>query len=169
MSEFLGGLLHPLVAPAHIVALIALGLLIGQRRKGLRLLPALAFAAALVGGLVALSYGVAQTAAGNVLLGTAVVTGLCAAFVAPIPMFLVAALAIIVGGAIGLDSPPQALSLDAANRALIGTFLGASVLLWLCVKAATLAAQPWHRIALRVVASWCVASAILVLALRLVK
>jgi urease accessory protein len=169
MSEFLGGVLHPLLAPAHVLALIGLGLLIGQRRKGLRVLPSLAFAAALIGGLVALGYGVAQTAAGNILLGAAVLTGLCAAFVAPVPMFLVAALAIVVGAAIGLDSPPQALSIEAANRALIGTFLGACVLLWLCVKGATLAARPWHRIALRVVASWCVASAVLVLALRLVK
>ena len=169
MSAFFDGLLHPLLAPAHLLALIGLGLLIGQRRKGLRLLPSLAFATGLIGGLAALTYGIGETPAGNVLLASAVVTGLCVAFVAPVPMFLVAALAIVVGVAIGIDSPPHALSLDAANLALMGTWLGACVLFAICAAAAALAARPWHRIALRVLASWTAASAILVLALRLVK
>jgi urease accessory protein len=169
MSEFFAGLVHPLLSPAHLLAIVGLGILIGQRRKTLRFLPPLVFAVALVGGLVAIAFGAGQTPAGNILLASAVITGLCAAFVARVPMFLVVVFAIIVGAAIGLDSPPHAISLEGADRALAGTWLGACLLIWLCVAIATRVTQHWHRIALRVVASWCVASAILVLALRLVK
>jgi urease accessory protein len=169
MSALVGGALHPLLAPAHLLALIGLGLLIGQRRNALRWAPLLAFALGLLCGLVALRYGVGETSAGQVALAAAVVTGLCAAFVLRVPMLLCAAIALVVGVAIGLDSPPHVVSLAAANLMLVGTGLGACVVLALVVAAAAFATRQWQRIALRVLASWSAASALLVLALRLVR
>ena len=62
-----GGLLHPYLVPAHAMSLVALGLFIGRRRE--QGIPLLAFAAALIGGLVALTFAIAETPAAEILLG----------------------------------------------------------------------------------------------------
>ena len=54
MSAFAGGLLQPLTVPAHVLALVALGLCIGQHGAGRRAVMA-AFAAGLAGGLIAIA------------------------------------------------------------------------------------------------------------------
>ena len=52
MSAFFSGLLNPLTIPAHLLALLALGLLISQQRATLP--PSLGFATALAAGLTAI-------------------------------------------------------------------------------------------------------------------
>src|SRR5438094_3128768 len=69
-----GGLLHPYLVPAHAMSLVALGLFIGrQRDQGI---PLLTFAVALIAGLVALTFAVGATPAGEVLLGNTTLVGL---------------------------------------------------------------------------------------------
>jgi urease accessory protein len=169
MSAFIGGLLHPLLVPTHALALVALGLLIGQQSRGRRPIPLTSFVAGLAAGLAALALAVRQSFAPDALLAAA---GLSAGLVAlgqPLPVLVGAPLAGLAGVALGLDSPPQAISLARASAALIGTALGACLVLAVALAVAMRCTRQWQRIGVRVVGSWIAASAILVLAMRLAQ
>lgn len=168
-DAFVGGLLNPLTTPAHLIALLGLGLLIGGGRSGSRLAPLAAFALGLGGGLAAIALGVGQTPALDVLLIATALIGLLVALAPAIPTMMSALLALIVGAALGLDSPPQAISIADATATLIGTGLAAGVVPLVVVACVTLITRAWQRIGLRIVGSWIAASAILVLALRFAR
>jgi urease accessory protein len=169
MSAVVGGLLHPLLVSAHALALLALGLLIGQQDAGRRLIPWLSFTAGTAAGLAAIAFAVRQTSAFDVLLAVTALSAGLVALARPLPVVLCAALAAVVGIALGLDSPPQAISLARASAMLIGSGLGACLLL-AAVTAGTLhCTREWQRIGVRILGSWIAASAILVLALRFAR
>jgi hypothetical protein len=162
LQAFGEGFLNPLLVPAHALALAALGLFAGQQNRRAVLL--LVFAAALVAGLVAIALAVGQTAARMVLLADAALLGiLVAAAWAPLrPIgWLMAAIA---GAALGLDSPPQAITIAEGNATLAGTALGACAMLFAVAGAASYAERGWQRLGVRILGSWIAASAILVLA-----
>jgi urease accessory protein len=167
MSAFFSGLLNPLTIPAHLLALLALGLLIGQQRAMLP--PSLGFATAMAAGLTAIALAIGETAALDVLLAATALAGVLVALAKLLPTFLSTALAAVTGIALGLDSPPEAISLAAANAMLIGTGLGACLALALVAAAAHCLTRWWQRIGTRIVGSWLAASAILVLALRFAR
>ena len=167
MSAFVSGLLHPLVIPAHVLALLALGLLIGQQRAMLP--PSVGFATALAAGLTAITLAIGETAALDVLLAATALAGVLLALARPLPTLLSTALAAVTGIALGLDSPPEAISLAAAIATLVGTGLGACLVLLLVAAAAHCLTRWWQRIGMRIVGSWLAASAILVLALRFAR
>src|SRR3984893_11672518 len=75
LGGFYGGLLHPVLTPTHGLALLGLGLLIGQQPAGKRLILKMLFALALAAGLLALALAVGETAAGAVLLAAVAVSG----------------------------------------------------------------------------------------------
>jgi urease accessory protein len=173
MSGLASGLLHPLMLPAHALALLALGLLVAQQQAGQRALLVAAFVAGLAAGLTAIAVAVGQTPAGDVLLAA---TGLAALLVAlgrPIPLFACAPLAVVAGAALGLDSPPEAISISVATLTLIGTGIGASLALAAAVLGASyvVSVRKWSalRIGVRILGSWIAASAMLVLALRFAR
>jgi urease accessory protein len=167
IGGFPGGLLHPLFVPAHLLALVGLGLFIGQQPA--RVLLALFFAAGLVAGLGAIASAVGETQANLALLLTAAITGGLTALAAPAPSVIGWILALVTGAAIGLDSPPQVISVREATMILIGTGIGAFVVVAVVAACAALFRREWQRIGVRVVGSWTAASAILVLAMRLAK
>jgi urease accessory protein len=169
MISLVGGLLHPLAVPAHAVALLALGLLIGQQRAGRRRAPLLAFIAGLAAGLVAITFAVEATSAADVLLAAAAVTGLLVALARPMPALACAPLAVVTGTALGLDSPPEVIAISAATVVLIGTGLGACFALAIVVICTSRLAREWQRIGVRILGSWMAASAVLVLALRFAR
>jgi urease accessory protein len=162
-QAFAYGLLHPLLAPAHIVALIGLGLVAGGAEVSI----VIAFAAGLAGGLDAIASGIGETPATDALLALAALCGMAAAARLRIRAGLAAPAALGVGIALGLDSPPEFISLGEAVAALIGTACGGVLALTLIALAAASLARLWQGIALRVAGSWIAAIAILVLALRL--
>jgi urease accessory protein len=166
-DALVSGLLHPLLVPAHALALLALALLIGQQQN--RPVPSVIFMLALAGGLAAITRGVAQTAALDVLLASSMVTGALVALAYPLPSLVCSMLAGVVGAAIGLDSPPQAISLTAATVTLIGTGIGGSLAFALIVTATRMLRRDWQRIGVRILGAWIAASAMLVLALRYVR
>jgi urease accessory protein len=165
-AAFLAGLLHPLGAPAHALALVGLGLLIGRQTR--YAVPTAAFVLALVAGLAALVSGLGETDAPTVLLVASALAGLLTASAVQVPVLGTALLAAAIGGAVGLDSPPQEISFGRAIVALIGTGVGASILCGLVALVAAKAARPWQAVAVRILGSWIAASAILVLALQFV-
>lgn len=171
LNHFYNGLLHPLLVPAHLLLLIAAGLLVGQR--GLK-----QNEMSLYGFLLAASFGLVATrlatpifvfAGGleRVLLTCTALTGVLVALRAPLPRAACLLLGVIVGLLIGLDSAQEVLVGRDGVVALMGTALGLNLLFWypLCISDA-LRDTSWPQIGVRVAGSWLAASALLVLALR---
>jgi urease accessory protein len=162
---FAGGLLHPLLVPIHVCTILAVALLAGQQHRLRGLLIGFAIGLALGLGAIALAY--VPTFAEAALLSLAAVTGALVALARPLPMILSVVLAGATGVAIGLDSPPETISISEANLALLGTALGAPAALAALAWFTTRLHRDWQRIGMRIAGSWIAASAIMVLALRL--
>jgi urease accessory protein len=154
-----------LLVPAHVLALVALGLFLGRQDRHIAAL--IAFALALAIGLLAIALAIGETQAPTVLLAaTAVLGALVAAAWTP-PRPAAPMLAAVVGVAIALDSPPDAVTVAEGNLMLVGTGLGACALLAAIVAITRVLTRAWQRIGLRIAGSWIAASALLVLALAL--
>lgn len=166
VTGFAGGLLHPLLVPAHVMATAALALLIGQR-QGLRTLP-IAYAAGVMLGLGAIALAYVPPFAEEALLVLCAITGLLVAFAQPLPWLFDVVLAAATGLALALDSPPEAVSISEANLTLLGTGLSATALLTVLAWFASQIRYDGQRIGARILGSWIAASAIIVLALRMV-
>jgi urease accessory protein len=169
MSAFTSGLLHPLLIPTHVMALLALGLLIGQQDAGRRLVPLISFATGLAAGLAAIALAARTRSASDVLLAAAGSSAGLVALARPVPVTVCAALAAVTAAALGLDSPPQAISLARARATLIGAGLGACLVLTAVAAATVSCSREWQRIGVRILGSWIAASAGLVLALRFAR
>jgi urease accessory protein len=107
VGGFPGGLLHPLLVPAHALALLALGLLAGQQPpRGRRALFAL-FAVGLAAGLGAIVSALAVADADIGVLFCAATAGLLVALARPLPLAVIGATAAVTGAAMAFDSVPQ--------------------------------------------------------------
>jgi hydrogenase/urease accessory protein HupE len=144
------------------LSVVALGLFIGRQRE--RRMASLVFAAALVAGLTAIALAVDVPVVSVMLANTALLGVLVAAAWAP-PQPLGWLLAAIAGATLALDSPPQAVTIAEANVMLVGTALGACLAVAVVGAIASYLTKAWQQIAVRVLASWIAASAILVLAM----
>ena len=167
MTPLLAGLLHPLLAPAHLMAVLVLALLIGQQGWGCGV--AIVYVAAVLAGLGAIASAYVPARADESLLTLAAFAGLLVALAWPLPRGLGWVLAAAIGAALALDSPPEAISLRDANLTLAGTALGLTIAPMLLVQGASRLRLGWQRIGARILGSWIAASAILVLALRMVR
>jgi len=169
VTAFIGGLLHPLLVSAHVMAVLALALLLGQQAPGRRRQALFVYVAAVIAGLGAIALAVVPVLAGEALLMLALLCGGLVALARPVPELLGWVLAGGTGAALALDSPPAALSLSEANVTLVGTAVGAALLLAVLAESAARLRRNWQRIGARILGSWIAASAVLVLALRLVR
>ncbi len=167
IGGFPGGLLHPLLVPAHALALIALGFLAGTVSRPMQIMLMTVFAGAAVAsfGLIAMAYSTTQAETLVLLLGAA--TGLLLAANITPPFPFAAILAAAISSAVIFDSVPQVLTVSETASALTGTALSATALA--AASAIVAGALPQHAgtIAIRIAGSWIAASAIMVLALRL--
>jgi len=103
------------------------------------------------------------------LLAASALTGLLVALDRPLPRWLSGLLAGTMGFALALDSPPEAISLREANLTLLGTAIGAAVVLIGLLLVTSRLTKGWPRVGARVLGSWIAGSAVLVLALALVR
>jgi urease accessory protein len=164
LGRFYSGMLHPVLAPAALIALVALGLLFGQRGLVHSRGPVLAFVLTVALGLVAGSeWPGLQADPALLLLGLA--SAGCALAAWRMPPRALLWLAACSGTAAGLGLADMAVG---AGRWVViaGTWLGAALLALGVAAVAELGHQAWQRIAARVVASWLAASALLVLGLQ---
>ena len=120
MTGLAGGLMQALL-PIHVMAILSTVLLAARAKLRLRMFVA-AFAAGLAAGLAALALGVGETPAADVLLAATLLNGLAVAAAVAAPRLLVGLVAFVAGCALGLDSPPDAISLREAVLGLIGTW-----------------------------------------------
>jgi urease accessory protein len=165
MDDLVGGFLHPLLVPAHAVALAGLGLLLGRQAPARRWAALAVFAVALAAGLAAIAAGTGDTGAATAILVVTLVLGVLVALARPLPASLVGMAAAATGLTLALDSPPEAVSLAAADRMLIGTGCGA-VIVVAVLAAATARLREWQLVAVRIVGSWLAAVSMLTLAMR---
>ncbi len=165
-AGIVGGLVHPVSTPAHVVALTGLGLIAGRDFLPAGAAMIGAFALGLAVGLGAIAWGIGETPAGDVLLASAILCGLTAASYVTVPVSLAVPVALLSGIAVGLDSPPESILLAEAVAMLIGTACGGIGALAMIAFVASAIARWRQGIVLRVAGSWVAAIAILVLALR---
>ncbi|MEC5386748.1 HupE/UreJ family protein [Uliginosibacterium sp. H3] len=169
VKGFYAGVLHPFLAPAHFMALVALGLLIGQRGMAAGRDAILTLVFGLFAGLLASSaFGYPET--DSILLGLATLLGLIVAIALQrLPGLLLAAVSGALGMAIGVGSAPDRLQGMAWWIMAGGTFLSA----FFCVMVITIGVESlrkaWMHIGVRVLGSWLTAAALLVLALSFAK
>lgn len=167
IGGFAGGLLHPLLVPAHTLSLIALGLLAGRFPSATqaRLLAVFAVAALVAFALIAMAYSATQAETLILCLGAAIGLLLAADLIPPFPV--AASLTAFIAGAIIVDSVPPVLSVSETMLSLAGTALAAMALAAASAWLSGALPSRIRTIAVRIAGSWIAASAIMVLALRL--
>jgi len=168
---FMKGLYHPMMVPAHLLALFALGVLLGQQSwRSLRLVfPA--FLLVLGASLIMTRYQTATWNAELILLPLAAITGVLVIFKLNLAVAVPTIIAIIVAIVIGMDSSvPRIPGLQTAkiyaHLAGSGVF-GASLLLVIGLIALPLR-NVLDGVILRVLGAWSTAGAVLVVTLLLV-
>ncbi len=169
MGEFASGFLHPLTTPPHLLVLLALGLWLGQHAPLRIKEPALVFAGAAAAGLFLTVAG----HIGGVYPPVLIVVGLCIGiFVVlglPMPLWVKLCACGIAALVLTLDSGVDA----GVNSAGTVKILAATwVSLVLCVVnfafyVSLLPSVRWVQTGVRVVGSWIVAIAFLMLAFAL--
>jgi urease accessory protein len=166
-SAFYNGLVHPLFVPAHVLALTITGVLVGQQHRFSWIAPAF-----LLGGLL-LGFSVIIRAFaptyGNELLLAAAATGGVLVALGRAPPALVCVQAVVAGGAVALDSPPQVAAMREALAIILGTLCGAMLIELVTTSLTCMLCHVWQRMALRIAGSWTAAGALLALAHALFK
>jgi hydrogenase/urease accessory protein HupE len=169
LGDFYNGMLHPVLVPAHLLALLGVGLLIGRQPPAALQPAALSFLAAITLGLLGAGLGWSADAE-TLLLAGAAVCGLLLAWSSPLPAWVGSASGIALGFAIGTDSGQGISETQAVAAALTGTGVSVYLLfLYALATADTLRKRHWQQVAVRIAGSWIAASAILVLALTVIK
>jgi urease accessory protein len=162
-----GGLLHPLLVPAHTLTLIALGLMAGQFAipAQIVLLATFALAACVSFVLIAMAYSTTQ--AETLILCLAAATGLVLATGLLPPRPVAAGVTAVAAGALMFDSVPPVLSVSETALSLTGTAVAAMALAVMSAWLSGALPGRIRKMAIRIAGSWIAASAIMVLALRL--
>ena len=111
IAAFQGGLLNPLLVPAHVLALCSLGLLIGRQPTSWRLGLLAAFAASLIVGIAVVVAAFVVRDLDLAVLVVAAAAGLAAAAAHRLTIIVAIPLALAAGTAIVLDSVPQDISM----------------------------------------------------------
>jgi urease accessory protein len=168
---FYSGAAHPFISPTHLIALLALGLAVGQRAQGrgdfapLRA-PLAVLGLALATGLLLAAIGVlGDPDTDRALLMLAAATALAVVIARPLPTTALCALAIAVALAAMLASAPSGVDATARRVSLAGTALAALAVVVYVGVMVGVAQRAWLKIAVRVAGSWIAAAALLVLAL----
>lgn len=163
---FLNGMLHPLLVPAHILLIIAVGLFFGQQRLS-RIHWALKLSVLAVAmGLVAAWFAPAIAELEMIILLGAAIIGLLIAIFPSLPLFFYLLIGMAAGFMIGLDSAQATLAGKDKLLMLLGSGMGIYFLsLYPLGLSEYCRHKTWQQIAVRVVGSWIAASALMVLAL----
>ena len=171
MGEIASGLLHPLLTPPHLLLLLALGFLLGQQRPLRLARPVAAFAVGAALGILLTTTGAITGVLTPVLMLLALPVGGLVALARPLPGAVGLVLCAAAALTLGLDSgvEPGTAAIPAAK-----TLAATWVSLLLCVVnvafyVSMLPPLRWVQTGVRIVGSWIVAIALLMLAFALRK
>ena len=168
IGDFYGGILHPILVLPHMLVLLVFGLLVGQRGVRAMQITYPPFMLAMIVGLFLAGFQRQLTLPYEIiLLLLALVCGLLVAAQRPPPELMLAVLGVALALLIGMDSGVADRDRRETFAALLGCWLGATLVLIVVAGMAEMANQSWQRIVLRVIGSWTAASGALVLALAL--
>src|SRR5581483_3812001 len=152
VTGFPGGLLHPLLVPAHAMAIAALGLLISRRDAPERRALIAIFAAGLAGAVALVALAFATDYSEIVLLAAALAGALAAAANAALPFLVIAAIAIAAAMALQFDSVPSTVSISETLLTLSGAAVGALIELTVVASLAARAHRQWQHVGIRIAA-----------------
>jgi len=165
IGNFLNGMLHPLLVPAQVLVILAMGLWYGQHQPAENKASVLVFLFATIAGLVVSYFSIVNDVS-LLLLIAATVIGLIIISSITLPPVFTIILGLFVGFIVGLDSAQETLTDKAKILSLFGSGVGIYfLLLYAMAISETLSVRHWQIIAVRIMASWLSASAMMVLAL----
>lgn len=168
LEGFVNGLAHPVTTPAHVLVILALGLLVGRRTPPDMRTPFIVFLPALGAGLLFTLVVKAVQVSQPWLLVMVLIGAALVALDRAIPRLAERAIFAGAGLALGLDSGIEAGSTAVVIKTLLGTWLMVAFLVFDVAYYSSLAGQKsWARIGRRVLGSWIVAIALLMLAFAL--
>jgi len=165
LGNFGGGFVHPLIEPAHLVALIALALLIGQRGVMAAKGSLIGLAAASAIGLLFAGFD-STPDTDNLLLGAAAASGVAVMVARPLPAVVGSLLGAWIGFGIGVGTVPEGLIGSMRFMSVLGTWLGINFCTLCAATFIQEGKRPWMLVLVRVAGSWMTACALLVLALH---
>lgn len=166
-SFFLQGLQHPFFTPAHLIALIALAMLLGLHKRTSALFTLPVFIFFTLSGLLLTRFYRPDLNFEIILLTASALTGLIVAAKLSLPRVILFTLASIIGISIGLDSEViiiPGLKASTAYFNMFGTLLSISFTLLVATSISIALNQLWNSIILRILGSWAFASSLMVLA-----
>ncbi len=167
IGDLLNGMIHPLLVPAQVLVIVALGLWFGQNQSAGRQKAVLLFLFASIAGLVTAGYVVSFDVA-TLLLLVAASLGLLVISDIELPQVIYLLTAVLAGFVVGMDSSPEGFAGQRKIIWLFGSGVGIYfMLLYAMALSESLSNRHWKRITVRVMASWLSASALMVLALGL--
>ncbi len=168
MGHFLNGVLHPLLVPEQVLLLLGLGLFYGQHQPNQHKKNILYFMLAVIIGLFT-SYFL-QSQSIDISLPLLIIALIINFFIIIRRDFYppVLTLLMLIGGLLlGLDSAQAELMGKARLVTLFGSGIGMYFLMiYTMALSESFSTQAWRIIAVRILASWLSASALMVLALR---
>ena len=165
IGSLLNGMLHPLLVPAQVLIILALGLWYGQNQPAENKMSVLVFLFATIAGLVASDFFMVNDVSLLLLIGATVI-GLIIISGIKLPQVFYILLGLFAGFIVGLDSAQEALIGKAKILSLFGSGVGIYfLLLYAMAISETFSTRHWQIIAVRVIASWLSTSAIMVIAL----
>jgi urease accessory protein len=167
MDSFYNGVLHPVLVPAHLLAIVSAGLLIGQQGVKRMQAPLIAFLLVLIAVLTVtgrFDLALPESTGEMFLLSMAVLCGVLVALELELSLVPLIAIAVVTALLVGFDSSQPELQGRAKLAILTGTGVGGFLLILYAAAAAEFASRAWQKIGIRILGSWATASAFIVLA-----
>ncbi len=164
----LAGLKHPFYVPAHMLALAALGLRLGQNSLNQVIYAVIVFGLALIAGLLATLSDFFSPYTRIALLSVTIIVGLLTLIDIKKLPFEITVTSIIVALMIGIDSGVGAQDLSTNLATLSGSAITTFTLYtcWTFLTLLICKLKPeWIKIGIRVIASWITAIAAMVISL----
>jgi len=165
IDSFYNGLLHPVLVPAHLLLLIAVGLLLGQQgKKNAEIIVSIFVIATMVG--LAMSWFSIGLEFEVLILSLSAAAGLLIAINPKTKSLWCTTIAALAGFSLGVDSAQETLFGMEKFLTLLGSAIAICFLLLYPMALADYFNQKtWQRVAVRVAGSWVTAISVLVLAL----
>lgn len=167
LGIFYAHLLDPFVAPSHGLLLVAAALMCGQQGRDGARRGVVAFCIAFACGLIATQFGAMGGVREQVLLAASLVIGAAVCLDRPVGRLVTVLAAAGAGLLLGLDSETAGETPRENALTLAGLASGLFYMLILIAGLTVGFKKHWHRIGVRIAASWIVAASVLVLALSL--
>ena len=167
IGTFYNYMFHPFSVPAHMMVLIAVGLMLGQQRRRIGGLGLRAVAAGLGVGLSFDAAAGNETLPETSLLVVAALLGAAVSLGRSAPSVLAMLGAGLAGLVVGLDSAPGIANKYTSALAYAGLVFGVMWIVTIVSGYTVDLTKNWQSIGKRVVGSWIVAASLLVLTLSL--